>query len=179
MNKTKKTLEFKKPVSGADFDPTFKSEVMAHPDMQGLNACFSCGTCTAGCPIHEVFPEYDPRKLAKMIKLGMRKQVLSSPYIWYCATCHNCEQRCPQNVKFFNVLNVLKNMAANEGYAPPAWVEQTKQVVKTGIVFAAEEDWIKERERLSLPSLNLDGEKAKKIIELTGINKIKPRVDSE
>lgn len=179
MNKTKNTLEFKRPVSVSELDPNFKSEVMAHPDARGLAACFSCGTCSAGCPIHEVFPEYSPKKLAKMIRLGMRKQVLSSPYIWYCATCHNCEQRCPQNVKFFNVLNVLKNMAAKEGYAPPAWVEQTKQVMKTGIVFATEKNWVKKREKLSLPSLKEDHPKLKKIIKLTGINKIKPRVDTE
>ncbi|MDP8218583.1 MAG: 4Fe-4S dicluster domain-containing protein [Candidatus Theseobacter exili] len=179
MNKIKKILELKNPVSISELDPNFKSEVIAHPDARGLAACFSCGTCSAGCPIHEVFSEYSPKKLAKMVRLGMRKQVLSSPYIWYCATCHNCEQRCPQNVSFFNVLNVLKNMAAKEGYAPSAWVEQTKQVVKTGIVFPTEENWIKKREELSLPSLKEDHPKLKKIIELTGVNKIKPRVDKE
>ena len=179
MDKAKKALEFKKPVSVSELDPNFKSEVMAHPDAQGLNACFSCGACSAGCPIHEVFPEYNPKKLAKMVRLGMRKQVLTSPYIWYCATCHNCVEHCPQNVKFFNILNVLKNMAAKEGYAPSAWVEQTKQVVKTGIVFPTEENWIKKREELSLPSLKEDHPKLKKIIELTGVNKIKPRVDKE
>lgn len=179
MNKSEKIFEFKRPVSVSELDANFKSEVMAHPDARGLAACFSCGTCSAGCPIHEVFPEYNPKKLAKMVRLGMRKQVLSSPYIWYCATCHNCEQRCPQNVKFFNVLNVLKNIAAREGYAPPAWIEQTRQVVKTGIVFPTEEKWIKKREELSLPSLKESQEKVKRIIELTGIDKIKPRVNSE
>lgn len=173
----KKIAISKQTVSSSDFDRNFRSEVMNHPDASGLNACFSCGTCTAGCPIHEVFPEYDPRKLAKMVKLGMRKQVLSSHCIWYCATCHNCEQRCPQNVKFFNVLNVLKNMAAKEGYAPLAWVEQTKQVIKTGIVFPSEESWVRKREKLFLPSLKEDHPKLKKIIELTGIDKVKPRTD--
>ena len=172
MNKKKKTAMLKQPVSSSDFDRNFRSEVMKHPDASGLSACFGCGTCTAGCPIHEVFPEYDPRKLAKMVKLGMRKQVLSSPYIWYCATCHNCEQHCPQNVKFFNVLNVLKNMAAKEGYAPSCWIQQTEQVAKTGIVFSTEEKWVKKREELLLPSLKLEGKDAKKIIELSGVNKI-------
>ncbi|MBL7197667.1 MAG: 4Fe-4S dicluster domain-containing protein [Candidatus Omnitrophica bacterium] len=179
MNKTKKALEFKKTVSVSEFDRNFKSEIMAHPDAQGLAACFSCGTCSAGCPIHDVFPEYNPKKLAKMVRLGMRRQVLSSPYIWYCATCHNCEQRCPQNVKFFNVLNVLKNMAAKEGYAPQSWVEQTKQVIKTGIIFPTDEEWVKKREKLTLPSLKEEHQKLKKIIELTGIDKIKPKVDTE
>ena len=173
-----KTAMSKQTVSLVDFDRNFKPEVMAYPDARGLDACFSCGTCSAGCPIHEVFPEYNPKKLAKMVRLGMRKRVLSSPYIWYCATCHNCEERCPQNVKFFNILNVLKNTAAKEGYAPTAWVEQIRQVIKTGIVFSTEDNWVKKREELSLPSLKEEHPKLKKIIESTCIDKIKPRADS-
>jgi len=176
MNKSKKITDSERPAFISEFNPNFKSEVMAYPDANGLNACFNCGTCTAGCPIHEVFSEYNPRKIAKMVKLGMRKQVLSSPYIWYCATCHNCEQRCPQNVKFFNILNVLKNIAAQEGYAPSCWIQQTEQIAKTGMVFPVEEKWVKKREELSMPPLALNGEKAKKIIELSDINKIRSKV---
>ena len=156
-----------------ELDPKFKSEVMSHKEAEGLNACFDCGTCTAGCPIHEIFPEYDPRKLAKMVKLGMREEVLTNPYIWYCVTCHNCEQRCPQNVKFFDILNVLKNMAAKEGHTPHSWIEQTKQIMKNGIIFPITEELNAKRRALSLPVLKSDGEKAKKIIKLTGIDKIK------
>ena len=162
----------------AELDPSFKFEVLRHEEARGLNACFACGTCTAGCPIHEIFPEYSPQKLSKMVKLGMRKEVLRSPHIWYCVTCHNCEQRCPQNVKFFNILNVLKNMAAKSGYAPAVWGEQTRQIMQTGIIFPKDEKWDKKREALALPSLKSDGTKAKKIVKLTGIDKIKARVES-
>lgn len=162
----------------AELDPNFRFEVLRHEEAKGLNACFSCGTCTAGCPIHEIFPEYSPLKLAKMVKLGMRNEVLSNRYIWHCVTCHNCEQRCPQNVKFFNILNVLKNMAAKRGYAPAVWVEQTRQIMQTSIIFPRDEKWEKNREALALPSLKSDGTKAKKIIKLTGIDKIKARVES-
>ena len=68
-------------------------------------------------------------------------------------------------------------MAAKEGYAPATWVEQTKQVIKTGIVFAAKDDWVKKRKRLSLPTLQGTGEKAGRLIEQTGIDKIKPKTD--
>lgn len=162
----------------AELDPNFRFEVLRQEEAQGLNACFSCGTCTAGCPIHEIFPEYSPQKLAKMVKLGMRNEVLRNRYIWYCVTCHNCEQRCPQNVKFFNILNVLKNMAAKRSYAPAAWVEQTRQIMQTSIIFPNDEKWEKNREALALPSLKSDGTKAKKIIKFTGIDKIKARVES-
>ena len=171
--------EGKKMVSTLELDSGFKSDVLAHPDARGLNACFSCGACSAGCPIHEVFPDYSPKKLAKMVRLGMKKEVLSSLYIWYCATCRNCVEHCPQNVKFFDILNVLKNMAAKEGYAPAAWVEQTKHVTETGIVFAKEDSWAKKREALSLRPLKEHVEKVGKIIEKTGITKIKPRVNSK
>jgi len=162
----------------AELDPGFKFEILKHEEAQGLNACFACGTCTAGCPVHEVFPEYSPRKLAKMVKLGMRKEVLSNPYIWYCVTCHNCEQRCPQNVKFFNILNVLKNIAAKKGYAPASWVEQTQQIMKTGTIFSKNEELDKKREALFLPAIKNDGIKAKRLIKLTGIDKIKAQIKS-
>jgi len=165
----------REPIGVSELDPDFKSEVMKHEDARGLNACFACGTCTAGCPIHEIFPEYNPRKLAKMVKLGMKEEVLSSPYIWYCATCHNCEQRCPQNVKFFNILNVLKNMAAKNGYAPSPWVEQTKLIMQTGMIYPMDEALVKKRESFSLPKLRTEGKKAKRLIELAGLDKIKAK----
>jgi heterodisulfide reductase subunit C len=163
------------PIRVSELDTNFKHEVMAHEAARDITTCFSCGTCTVGCPIHEAYPEYDPRKMARMVNLGMRERVLSSPYIWYCATCHTCELRCPQNVRFFSVLNVLKNMAAKEGYAPPSWVNQTQQVMKTGIVFATEEAWVERREELSLCPLKGDGEEAAKLMRLTGVDEIQPR----
>jgi len=162
----------------SELGPGFKTEVMRHKEAKGLNACFSCGTCTAGCPVHEIFSEYSPLKLAKMIKLGLRKEVLSSPFIWYCVTCHNCEHRCPQNVKFFNILTVLKNMAAKEGYSPAPWVEQTQQIMQTGMIFPKRGKWEKRRQALGLREIKADGTKAKRLIKLTSIDKIKSRIES-
>jgi heterodisulfide reductase subunit C len=170
MNPNNKSKE---PIHVSNLDVKFRLEVTSHPEASALNACFSCGTCTAGCPISEFFPEYSPKKLAKMVKLGMRQSVLSNPLIWYCTTCRSCEQHCPQNVKFFNILNVLKNMAAKEGYAPSPWVEQTRQIMKTGLVFPQDEKMAEQRKTFSLPALKNDGMKAKKLLELTGIDKIK------
>jgi len=161
------------PIQVSKLDANFRSEVLKHKDAGGLNACFSCGACTAGCPISEVFPEYSPKKLSKMVKLGMKEEVLSSRFIWYCTTCHNCEQHCPQNVKFFNILNVLKNMAAKEGRAPSPWVEQTQQIMQTGLIFPVDKVLIQKRESLCLPALRAEGKKAKRIIELVGLDKIK------
>jgi heterodisulfide reductase subunit C len=163
------------PIRVSDQDAKFSSEVTSHKEASGLNACFSCGTCTAGCSISEVFPEYSPKKVAKMVKLGMKQEVLSSPFIWYCTTCHNCEQHCPQNVQFYNVLTVLKNMAAKAGYAPSPWIEQTRQMMQTGLVFPVDESVVKKRKSLSLPALKSGGKVVKKLIEITGLDKIEAR----
>lgn len=112
-----------KPIRISELDRDFRLEVMAHEAASDITACFCCGTCTAGCPIHAAYPEHDPRKIARMINLGMRERALGSPYIWYCAECGICEQRCPQNVRFFSVIDVLKNMAAKEGYPPPLSID--------------------------------------------------------
>jgi heterodisulfide reductase subunit C len=156
----------------SQLDPDFACEISSHRSAHAVSACFACGTCLAGCPIHRIYPEYNPRKIVRMIQLGMRKEVLESKYIWYCTTCHTCEERCPQEVKFFNVLNVLKNIAATEGYAPSPWIEQTKQVMKTGMTIPLEETWIKKRAELSLRPLKGEGAKAAQLIQLAGLDKI-------
>ena len=63
-----------------------------------------------------------------MILLGMKKAVLSSDLIWMCALCYNCSFHCPQNVKFENVMEVLRKMAVNEGYVHPAFMETICQI---------------------------------------------------
>ena len=163
------------PIRVAELNANFKQEVIDHEAARGITACFSCGSCTAACPVHDVISEFDPRKIARMVNLGMRGKVLSSPLIWYCTTCLECEEHCPQNVNFFNVLNVLKNMAAKEGYAPSAWVNQTKQVMKTGIVFPTEEAWVTRREELSLRPLKDDGREPAKLIQSTGVDEIRSK----
>ncbi|MFO8059934.1 MAG: 4Fe-4S dicluster domain-containing protein [Bacillota bacterium] len=101
-------------------DPTFKYEVASQPGAENIQACFTCGVCTACCPVSEIEPRYNPRKLIRMIAWGMRDELLSSDLIWQCNQCYNCYAHCPQNVKFTDVIGVLRRMAVKEGYAKPA-----------------------------------------------------------
>ncbi len=112
------------PIRLSELDPNFKLEVVAQETVCDVTACFSCGTCTAGCPIHATYPEHDPRKIVRMVNLGMRERALRSSYIWYCSDCWICEQRCPQNVKFSSVWKVLRNMAAEKEYPLPESINQ-------------------------------------------------------
>ncbi len=106
------------PIDPTQLDPQFKYDVAAHPGGQNVTLCFSCGTCTAACPVAAIDSEFNPRKIIRQVLLGMRKEVLSDPVLWRCVQCYACTSQCPQNVKFRDVMRALREMAIAEGFVP-------------------------------------------------------------
>ncbi len=164
--------ENREPIRVSKLDPSFKFEVSKRLGGENIKACFACGTCSAGCPIHEFYPDYNPRKIVHMVLLGMKKEVLSSPVIWLCSTCYTCYERCPQDVKLIEVMNVLKNMATEEGYAPPALKMQPGLLAKFGRLYEIDEFDNKKREKFSLPKIKMEAKEVEEIIKLTGLDKL-------
>jgi heterodisulfide reductase subunit C len=115
-------------IEAKNLDPQFKYDVAAHPGGDNIKLCFACGTCTAGCPVSAVDPEFNPRKIIRQVLLGMRKEVLSSPVIWRCVQCYSCTAKCPQNVKFRDVMKALREMAAKEGYVDADLLREVEQL---------------------------------------------------
>jgi len=111
-------------------DPHFKFEVSEHSGGEGLKACFACGACTGGCPVSEADPAYDPRKIIRMILLGMKKRVLASDHIWLCSMCNTCSFHCPQNVEFTKVVGVLREMSVKEGCTKPSFLNKVEMIRK-------------------------------------------------
>ena len=111
-----------------ELDHKFKYEVAEQPGGENIKVCFSCGLCTAGCPVSEIDENYNPRKIVHMVLLGMRQQVLSSDLIWLCSQCYTCYAHCPQNVKFTEVMIVLRDMAVKEGYVNPSFINRIKEI---------------------------------------------------
>jgi len=109
-------------------DTKFKYDVAEEPGGENIKLCFACGLCTASCPVADIDPEYNPRKIIRMVLLGMRKEVLSSNLPWLCTQCYTCQAHCPQNVKFSDVMKALRSMAVREGYVHPSFVEQIKEI---------------------------------------------------
>jgi heterodisulfide reductase subunit C len=117
-----------KAIDGAKLDPQFKYEIADRPGGENIKLCFACGTCTAGCPVSEVDPEFNPRKIIRQVLLGMRKDVLSSPVIWRCVQCYSCTAKCPQNVKFREVMRALREAAVEGGFADSALLDEVEEL---------------------------------------------------
>jgi len=111
-----------------DMDTKFKYDVANEPGGENITLCFSCGLCTASCPVSEIDPAYNPRKIIHMILMGMREEVLSSDLIWLCTQCYTCQAHCPQEVNFSDVMKALRSMAVREGYVHPSFIEQIREI---------------------------------------------------
>ena len=111
-----------------ELDTKFKYDVAAEPGGENIKLCFACGLCTASCPVADIDPDYNPRRIIRMVLLGMRKEVLSSSLPWLCSQCYTCQAHCPQNVNFADVMKALRDMAVREGYVHPSFVEKVKEI---------------------------------------------------
>ena len=135
--------------------------------------CFQCGTCTADCPIARFSDIYRPRKLMRMIQLGMKNKVLTSEALWLCAACFTCVDHCPQGVDIANVLRALRNMAVKEGIIPSVFRELTNNILKTGYAYRIPELRLKKRGDKGLPPLPKTNVKdLSKLFEMLAISKV-------
>ena len=152
-----------------DLDPNFKRQISREPGGEHIKKCFSCGTCTAGCPVREVTDRYNPRKIIRMALLGMKKEVLSSQFIWLCSACYTCFERCPQDVKIPELMNAIRNIAVKEGYVPPAMKIQVDLLANFGRLLEVTDFENEKRKEANLPLFQAKTDEIKKILEKLGL----------
>jgi len=109
-------------------DARFKYDVANEPGGEHIALCFACGLCTASCPVSDIDQRFNPRRIIRMVLLGMRKEVLSSDVIWFCIQCYSCQAHCPQGVDFSDIMKALRDMAAREGYFDPSLAARVKEI---------------------------------------------------
>jgi coenzyme F420-reducing hydrogenase delta subunit/heterodisulfide reductase subunit C len=107
-------------VSHLSIDKTFADEVKAIPGGEHLELCYSCGTCVSKCMIQQkVEPDYNPRRLLRMVMMDMRADAFASPTTWMCSECDLCYQACPQEIHISQVIAAVKQLAVDAGYSSP------------------------------------------------------------
>ena len=148
-----------------DLDEGFADEIASMPGGEKIRLCFSCGTCTAGCPVRRVDEKFNPRRIIRMVLLGMREEVLKSDFLWICSTCYTCSERCPQGVTITDLMTCLKNIAAKEGYIPRGFKMQLELISSQGKLYKIDEFDNKKREKLGLPALPAEVEEISRLLE--------------
>ncbi|MEW5768315.1 MAG: 4Fe-4S dicluster domain-containing protein [bacterium] len=112
----------------SQLDQGFKYEIASRPGGEYFERCFSCGTCTASCPVADVTEEFSPMKLIRMALLGMKEEILSSDTIWLCSLCYTCYATCPQDVRFRHIIEILRDMAIEGEYVSPDMMAKIEKV---------------------------------------------------
>ena len=70
-----------------------------YPELQrygatDISACFSCGTCTASCPLSQTDSTF-PRRMIRYAQVGVKDALLASKELWSCYQCGECAETCP------------------------------------------------------------------------------------
>ncbi|MFZ2633670.1 MAG: 4Fe-4S dicluster domain-containing protein, partial [Desulfosalsimonadaceae bacterium] len=82
--------------------------------------CFTCENCSTVCPVVGNYenPQHDldllPHQIVRSMGLGLKDLAMGSKMLWYCLTCYQCQEHCPQGVKVTDIFYELKNLAVNE-----------------------------------------------------------------
>jgi Fe-S oxidoreductase len=79
--------------------------------LSGLNldACYTCGTCSSGCPITGIEGvALDTRKAVRMMALGLIDELVDSEFPWLCTGCGRCSYGCPQGIDIWYCLASIR-----------------------------------------------------------------------
>jgi heterodisulfide reductase subunit C2 len=120
----------KEVITRKNIDTDFKQEIM-DAGAESVSLCFQCGTCTGACPSGRRTP-YRIRQVVRKSVMGLKEEVIADDTIWMCATCYECQERCPRGIKIVDIVKTVRNFAAQAGYMAPAHKATGSFVIKTG-----------------------------------------------
>jgi len=109
---------------------SFLQQVMSTRGGQLVLQCYQCGTCSGSCPVIEEM-DYGPRRILHLIQQGRETAVLSSADMWRCVSCYSCASRCPQGIEITDLMEDLRRIATEKGYAHDAEAEFGQAFVET------------------------------------------------
>ena len=108
-----------------------------------LQACFTCGTCSGGCPLTGMESTkdegLDARKVIRLAAFGLDQEIVNSRFVWICTGCDRCTFGCPMGVKLVKVWARAK-AARPRDKVPGVLQKGTDMCLKTGNNMGIPED---------------------------------------
>lgn len=71
--------------------------------------CITCGLCASSCPASGI-DSFDPRKLVRMVALGLVDEVVEARWPWICTMCGKCESVCPMEIDIADVIRKIRSL---------------------------------------------------------------------
>ena len=84
------------------------------PDL--ADRCYTCGTCSGGCPATGLVPieggegTWDARKAIRAIVFGMEQEVIDSKWPWVCTNCGRCQYQCPMGIQLMRTFRAARSL---------------------------------------------------------------------
>jgi heterodisulfide reductase subunit C len=156
-------------ITADKLDPKFKDQVARERGGEMIVRCFACGTCSASCPVRQANDRFNPRRIIHMVLLGLKDEVLSDDFVWLCAGCFSCQERCPQGVKIGDLMTALRNIAVREGHIHPSFTAQMNLLGKAGRLMEIGDFENKKRGRFKLPPIQQDAAEVRALLEKCGV----------
>ena len=83
-------------------------------DAEKLGTCIQCGTCSSSCPTYFAM-DTPPRKLWRMVSLGLKEDILRSSTFWLCTACNTCTVRCPRGIDVSESMRLIREWVIRDG----------------------------------------------------------------
>ncbi len=80
-------------------------------------SCFQCGKCTSSCPMTHAM-DLMPNQIIRFAQLGDEETVMRSQSIYVCASCLQCQARCPKEISIARVAEGIRILAIGKGIEP-------------------------------------------------------------
>ena len=106
--------------------------------------CYSCGKCTAVCPVAAVNDAFSPRRTVERGLAGA--DLYREELVWSCVTCRACTAVCPEDVDFPGFIRGLRveMLAAERGpeYTHGEMLQTIPRLLAKGTLIPRRYDWL-------------------------------------
>ena len=121
-----------------EMSPELKTTILEKIPAANFDLCLTCGTCTAGCPASELM-DLDPRKLVRMLVLGLDDELEETDWLWVCTMCARCIKACPMQVDIPQLVYNLRARWPREE-RPKGILGSCDQHIRTGNAMGVPKD---------------------------------------
>ncbi|MBN2488027.1 MAG: CoB--CoM heterodisulfide reductase subunit C [Methanosarcinaceae archaeon] len=112
--------------------------------------CMQCGVCSGSCPSGR-YTSLNTRRIVR--KAQVNTDMLHDKELWMCATCYNCQERCPRGIRIVDAIFTIRTIAVHEGIMLSEHRKVSHLLLKHGHAVPINDETRQKREKLGMEPL--------------------------